>query len=159
MKITRRNFFLRTAQSTLVLAMPAVFSSLMESCASNPTGPSGSAGGLQSIQGTTSGLNVIVSVDSSSPISKTGTAALVNFSNGSVLVDHPSTNVFNALSSICTHQGCQINGYDSGSNQFVCPCHGSRFDVNGQVTQGPAGTPLQKYQTSISGTQLIIKVG
>lgn len=157
MKITRRNFFLKTAQSTIVLAIPALFGSFLESC-SNPTGP-GSAAGLQSVQGTTSGSNVIVNVDSSSPISKTGTAAMVNFSNGSVLVDHPSTNVFNALSSICTHQGCQINSYDSGSSQFVCPCHGSRFDVNGQVTQGPAGAPLQKYQTSISGTQLIIKVG
>jgi len=157
MKVSRRDFFIKTVQGGVILAMPGLLSSFLESCNNNITGPAGA--GLATVQGTTSGTNVVVSIDSSSPIAKTGSAALINFSNGSLLVDHPSANTYNALSSICTHQGCQISNYDSGSNQFVCPCHGSRFDVNGNVTQGPAGAPLQKYQTSISGTQLIIKVG
>ncbi len=158
MKVSRRNFFIKALQGGAILTMPSVLGSFLESCNNNVTGPAGSAAGLATISGTSSGSNIIVSVDSSSPIAKTGTAALVNSSIGAVLVDHPSANVYNALSSICTHQGCQIGNYDTGSNQFVCACHGSRFDVNGNVIQGPAGAPLQKYSTSISGTQLIIKV-
>ncbi len=157
MKVSRRDFFIKTIQGGIILALPGALGPFLESCKNNITGPAGS--NLSTVQGTTSGTNVVVSIGSSSPIANTGTAALVNFSNGSVLVDHPSTSVYNALSSICTHQGCQITNFDSGSNQFVCPCHGSRFDLNGNVTQGPAGAPLQKFQTTVSGSQLIIKIG
>ncbi len=157
MKFTRREFFVKTIQGAAVIAMPTILSSVLESCNNNLTGPSGST--LPNVQGTLTNGEVVVSIDSSSPLSKTGTAALVNFSNGAVLVDHPSNNNFNALSSICTHQGCQINSFDSGSGQFVCNCHGSRFDASGNVVQGPAPSALQKYATQISNNQLIIKVG
>jgi Rieske Fe-S protein len=157
MKINRRNFFIRTFQAIAVVSIPAVFSSFLESCKNTPIGPDASQI-MPTLSGTFSGGNVTLNVDSSSPLSKTGTAALVNYTDGSLLVDHPSGSVYNALSSICTHQGCQITGFDTGSEQFICPCHGSTFDVNGKVTQGPAGSPLTKYQTQLNGTQLTITV-
>ncbi|MDR7381773.1 TQO small subunit DoxD [Promicromonospora iranensis] len=51
----------------------------------------------------------------------------------------PSTDTFLAFLAACTHQGCPIKPADPG---FRCPCHGSTFDDNGQVTGGPATTPL-----------------
>ena len=113
---------------------------------------------MPTVSGNASGGNVILTIDSTSLLSKTGTAALVNYTGGSLLVDHPSANTFNALSSICTHQSCQITGFDTGKEQFICPCHGSMFDINGNVTQGPAGRPLTKYQSQLNGTQLTVKV-
>lgn len=157
MKMSRRKFFVKTLQTAAVVAIPTVFGTVLESCKSTIIGPTGSKV-LQSVSGSLSGGNVTVNIDSSSPLAKTGTAAAVNFQGGVILVDHPSANVYNALSSICTHQSCQITGYDSGSSQFICPCHGSQFDINGKVTQGPASAPLTKYQTQVSGNQLIIKV-
>ena len=157
MKISRRKFFTRTFQTAAVIAVPTVFSTFLESCKNTLIGPSGSQV-LQSISGSFSGGNVTVNIDSSSPLSKTGNAAIVSFQGNSILVDHPTASVYNALSSTCTHQSCQITGYDSASNQFICPCHGSMFDVNGKVTQGPANAPLTKYQTQVSGSQLIVKV-
>lgn len=159
MKLTRREFFVKTIQGTALIAVPTILTSFLESCNNNLTGPSGPGSVLPNVQGTLTNGEVIVSIDSSSPLAKTGTAALVNFSNGAVLVDHPSNNTFNALSSICTHQGCQVSGYDSGSQQFVCPCHGSRFDLNGNVVQGPAPSPLSKYPIQVSNNQILIKVG
>jgi len=44
-----------------------------------------------------------------------------------------------AISLICTHLGCIVKGQTGG---FECPCHGSRFDLNGGVTKGPAPKPL-----------------
>ena len=158
MKINRRNFFVRVFQAIAVISIPAVFGSFLESCKNTPIGPDASQI-MPTLSGTLSGGNVTLNVDSSSPLAKTGTAALVSYSGGSLLVDHPSGSVYNGLSSICTHQSCQITGFDTGSEQFICPCHGSRFDVNGKVTQGPAGSPLTKYQTQLNGTQLTIKVG
>lgn len=44
-----------------------------------------------------------------------------------------------ALLGTCTHLGCTLKGEGDG---FACPCHGSRFDVAGQPTQGPARSAL-----------------
>jgi cytochrome b6-f complex iron-sulfur subunit len=46
-----------------------------------------------------------------------------------------------ALSAVCTHLGC-ITRYRSDENVIACPCHGSRFDLEGNVVHGPAPRPL-----------------
>ena len=46
-----------------------------------------------------------------------------------------------ALSAVCTHLGC-ITRYRSDENIIACPCHGSRFDLEGNVVHGPAPRPL-----------------
>jgi cytochrome b6-f complex iron-sulfur subunit len=53
---------------------------------------------------------------------------------------------FLALSTICTHQGCDADVASSGT-QIVCPCHGSRFDTAGNVIAGPASRPLTQLPT------------
>lgn len=48
-----------------------------------------------------------------------------------------------ALSLVCTHLGCTVNVAADG---LSCPCHGSRFDRQGQVLQGPADRPLPRLE-------------
>jgi cytochrome b6-f complex iron-sulfur subunit len=54
-----------------------------------------------------------------------------------------------AMTLICTHQGCDMSmqGLVSASG-IDCGCHGSRFDVDGNVVNGPASSPLQHYQVT-----------
>jgi cytochrome b6-f complex iron-sulfur subunit len=54
---------------------------------------------------------------------------------------------FRALSLICTHLGCTVEQADSG---FKCPCHGSRYDAQGNVERGPARQPLHQLRVEIS---------
>jgi len=159
MKVNRRNFFVKMLQGAAVLSIPAALSTFLESCMknSNPL-DSANVSSLSQIQGNTSGNTVTITVDSSSPISKTGTAAIVNISNGQILVDHSSANQYNAFSSICTHAGCTVSGFDSSNSQFVCPCHGSRYDLSGNVVQGPASSALQQYPASFSNNILTVKI-
>lgn len=42
-----------------------------------------------------------------------------------------------AVEATCTHLGC-IVGFNDAERTWECPCHGSRFDIDGAVLQGPA---------------------
>ncbi|GAB4426353.1 MAG: hypothetical protein Kow002_15680 [Anaerolineales bacterium] len=46
-----------------------------------------------------------------------------------------------AYSLSCTHLGCTL---EADGAEFSCPCHGSRFDEDGDVLAGPAQIPLKK---------------
>ena len=52
-----------------------------------------------------------------------------------------------AISTTCTHLGCIVGVADTG---FACPCHGSRYDQDGNVTGGPAPKALAWYQLTLA---------
>ncbi|MGA7613700.1 MAG: ubiquinol-cytochrome c reductase iron-sulfur subunit [Thermoanaerobaculia bacterium] len=55
---------------------------------------------------------------------------------------------FHALSSVCTHLGC-ITRYKVDENVIACPCHGSRYSLDGDVIGGPAPRPLPWFQIDL----------
>ena len=60
-----------------------------------------------------------------------------------------------AMSLTCTHTGCNMAQDGNVSpGGVVCGCHGSRFDVNGAVTRGPAQDDLAHFAVTVdaSGT-------
>lgn len=54
---------------------------------------------------------------------------------------------FAVVSAICTHLGCIVAATPEG---FECPCHGSRFGREGEVTRGPAPSALKWYALGLS---------
>lgn len=60
---------------------------------------------------------------------------------------------FITYSLICTHLGCSAEAEDEG---FACPCHGSRFDQDGQVLEGPAQRSLREMRVEILEDQTLI---
>ena len=74
----------------------------------------------------------------------------LNFSAGgtdAVLIKDGST--YRAFERACTHQGTLVN-WQEGSGDFLCPNHFARFSVTGQVTAGPANSPLRAIEVSVA---------
>jgi menaquinol-cytochrome c reductase iron-sulfur subunit len=61
-----------------------------------------------------------------------------------------------ALSAICPHLGCTVP-WDSGRNEFVCPCHGGVFSPDGARVSGPPPRALDALDTKVSGGKLMVK--
>jgi len=62
-----------------------------------------------------------------------------------------------ALSLHCTHEGCPV-GSTPVNGILRCPCHGSQFDLAGNVVHGPADTPLGQYETSYDSAHHRLRV-
>ena len=63
-----------------------------------------------------------------------------------ILVIRDAPGKFHALSMQCTHEGCPVRAPVRGV--ITCPCHGSQYDLDGNVLQGPAQFPLGRYETA-----------
>jgi cytochrome b6-f complex iron-sulfur subunit len=62
-----------------------------------------------------------------------------------------------AVNPTCTHQGCLV-GWKAERKSFECPCHGSAFAPDGSVQKGPAKKALAKYEASIDGENVVVKL-
>lgn len=80
-------------------------------------------------------------------------AGSVTFLSDRRLYVFNSADGFFAISSVCTHLGCNVKHIGQG---FECPCHGSRFDDNGRVVRGPAPQALAWYALSLSPREQLI---
>jgi glycine/D-amino acid oxidase-like deaminating enzyme/nitrite reductase/ring-hydroxylating ferredoxin subunit len=50
-----------------------------------------------------------------------------------------------AVSPVCTHMKCDV-AWNHEERSWDCPCHGSRFDPEGHVLNGPAHLPLERIE-------------
>jgi Rieske Fe-S protein len=71
---------------------------------------------------------------------------------GDVVITQPVAGDFKGFSSRCTHRGCAVNKIADGT--INCPCHGSKFNLDGTVVHGPATQPLETRAISVTGDSI-----
>jgi glycine/D-amino acid oxidase-like deaminating enzyme/nitrite reductase/ring-hydroxylating ferredoxin subunit len=71
-----------------------------------------------------------------------GEGAVTHHNGTQVAVARDRDGQVHAVSAICTHLGCVV-GFNDGDQTWDCPCHGSRFALDGSVLDGPATDPLE----------------
>lgn len=79
----------------------------------------------------------------------------VSFFDDFIIVNQ--NNSITVLSSHCTHLGCKISKIEQGN--FICPCHGSEYDLQGKVIKGPAHKNLEIIPSKIVNEGKTIEVG
>lgn len=92
------------------------------------------------------------SVDSFEPGSVTA------FVRGKFYLSRLDNGGFLALSRTCTHLGCTVP-WVADENRFVCPCHSSVFDINGDVVEPPAPRAMDLFEVNIENGLVSVDTG
>jgi Rieske Fe-S protein len=71
-----------------------------------------------------------------------------------VVVTQPTAGVFKGFSTKCTHAGCTVNKVADGT--IDCPCHGSKYNLDGTVAHGPAQKPLEAQNITVQGDSIAL---
>jgi len=66
-----------------------------------------------------------------------GEGKLVSLDGDKLAVYRNETGQVSVLSAVCPHMKCLVH-WNAADHSWDCPCHGSRFDTNGAVIEGPA---------------------
>jgi glycine/D-amino acid oxidase-like deaminating enzyme/nitrite reductase/ring-hydroxylating ferredoxin subunit len=74
-----------------------------------------------------------------------GTGAVVRVGAEQWAVHRDDSGTLRALAARCTHLGCIVH-FNDAETAWECPCHGSRFDLDGAVIQGPANRALLRKE-------------
>ena len=113
--------------------------------------------------GTDAGSGICGSTDVCIDLQDPGNSVLVPIGGWGILnagfdrliLVRTGSNNFTVDSSVCTHQGCDVE-YRSSGPDLYCPCHGADFAMDGSVISGPTRIPLQAYRWDWDGRWLAI---
>ena len=61
------------------------------------------------------------------------------------------------FSATCSHLGCLVS-YHKEKREFVCPCHGGKYDLTGRNISGPPPAPLTRFPLKIRDGMLFVGV-
>lgn len=64
-------------------------------------------------------------------------------------VSHTEEDGLVILYGVCTHLGCLPKWVET-NHRFECPCHGSKFELDGKYIEGPAPRSLDRFRTTIT---------
>jgi glycine/D-amino acid oxidase-like deaminating enzyme/nitrite reductase/ring-hydroxylating ferredoxin subunit len=77
-----------------------------------------------------------------------GEGDIVRGADGVVAAYRDEDGSLHQVSPVCTHLGCHVR-FNTAERSWDCPCHGSRFTIDGEVLQGPAVEPLGVVKGSL----------
>lgn len=140
----KRKEFIKTCGYACLGA--TVFAPIMQGCVST-----------KSITATIEGENLLVPLSNFEKDGKLLKYLVVNNSQLQypIYVFRFSERKYTALYMQCTHQGNEVTAY---GEKLVCSAHGSEFDNKGNVTNGPASSPLRTFQTNLSNQNILISL-
>jgi glycine/D-amino acid oxidase-like deaminating enzyme/nitrite reductase/ring-hydroxylating ferredoxin subunit len=77
-----------------------------------------------------------------------GEGCLIRSRGKMLAVYRDEAGALHARSAVCTHLGCLVR-WNKAERSWDCPCHGSRFDVDGAVLNGPATRALEEADVAL----------
>lgn len=84
-----------------------------------------------------------------------GEAKFFEYAGSSAVIVRKRDGGIVVLSAVCTHLGCIVQ-WKKDKQDFLCPCHGGRFNTDGIVTAGPPPKSLSKIPFSVDGATITV---
>jgi len=150
--VTRRNF-LKTASLSIVIITTGLLSVPFISSIINP--------GKKKISSSFSKVTNLESIQKNNPVNipiltSSRDAYLNETVMHNVWIVRKSNGNITAFSPICPHLGCSYN-WNSSTEQFKCPCHGSVFNIDGKLLSGPAPRDLDTLPIKIKNDVIYVE--
>jgi glycine/D-amino acid oxidase-like deaminating enzyme/nitrite reductase/ring-hydroxylating ferredoxin subunit len=82
-----------------------------------------------------------------------GEGRVVEVDGRKLAVYRPEQGAPFVLSAVCTHLGCVVS-WNAAEQSWDCPCHGSRFGIDGSVLHAPATRPLERQAVRAGGRDI-----
>jgi cytochrome b6-f complex iron-sulfur subunit len=83
-----------------------------------------------------------------------GTSKTVIYRGRPAVVVH-SAEGYLAFNAVCSHLGCIVK-WTEQDKTLICPCHGGKFDLRGNVLGGPVPSPLVSIPVTVEVDKLIL---
>ena len=80
---------------------------------------------------------------------------IIKFGSKPVLLVRNTKGEFKAFSATCTHLDCTVQ-YRSDFGLIWCACHNGKYDLNGRNVSGPPPRPLDIYEVTLQGDDVLI---
>ena len=80
---------------------------------------------------------------------------IIKFGSKPVLLIRNAQGEFKAFSATCTHLDCTVQ-YRSDFGLIWCACHNGKYDLNGKNVSGPPPRPLDIYEVTLQGDDVLI---
>lgn len=146
MNTTRRDFLQSSLSALAGLTIVGFVSPTFIGCGDDPT----------SSNNGDAGKTMTVDV---SALDANGKAVRTNSPSGSpLIVIRRAGDRYVTLLLVCTHQGCKGTDLSNSTVNISCGCHGSTFDLEGNVTGGPASSDLTSYATVYQATTQTVTI-
>ncbi|GAB4289850.1 MAG: hypothetical protein Kow0090_02750 [Myxococcota bacterium] len=100
---------------------------------------------------------VAFSISKAENLKEVGATSVLEIKGEKILFIRVSETEVKGLSSNCTHQKCDLK-YNKQSQKIECQCHGSKFDTDGKVLNGPAEKDLRNYSARLDGERIILEI-
>jgi Rieske Fe-S protein len=149
--VPRRQFLIRAGALIGIGLVAGSMPGLITSC-SNSTGPNNDNHGPKTVD-----------VTQYTELQNDYGAVKVPFTgyNGNMpaIIIREAAGTYLVLTSLCSHQGCEVNLPDSAAKTISCPCHGSKYsEVDGSVINGPTTRALQVIPSSFNASNNILTI-
>lgn len=80
---------------------------------------------------------------------------IIKFGSKPVLLIRNSNGEFKAFSATCTHLDCTVQ-YRNDFGLIWCACHNGKYDLNGRNVSGPPPRPLETFDVTLQGDDVLI---
>lgn len=153
--VEHRRHFLRLATSSIGVVLTApMLAALVSSCETDETQPTGP----------TKTYNVLVTDYPELAVVGGITADIISGLNGdrAVFISRVAETAFVVFSTVCTHQGCQVDLPEAPGANCICGCHAAEYSsTDGKIILQPlsgSATDLPKFASSFNATSNVLTI-